>query len=514
MVQVDLGKSIALSKIVLHPCKDDFNGIGEGLGFRPASKWKSGDDPEFANGVTVLGDQTHEDFRNPRLMAVAFPVNGQAVRYVRVTATKLAPRKSDYNFALAELVAFDVTAQNVALGATVTALDSIEAPPRWRKTNLTDAYFPGANLAGEPEEIARLTEERDRMVASAMSDENRKSFAEVGRELADAEKGISELPPPHSVYAGTVHTGTGAFVGTGGRGGQPRVIQVLHRGDVNSPREVVEPGTVPIIDGLPSRFALPPEAPEGERRAALARWLTDSRNPLTWRSIVNRVWQYHFGRGLVDSPNDFGRMGQQPTHPELLDWLAVEFRDGGQSIKQLHRLIVTSATYRQASCASGDATAAEAIDADNRFLWRMNRRKLEAEAVRDSVLSVAGRLDLTMGGPSFRDFVIEQPAHIAALRISPARRGRSQVASSFGLSLDRSVTAPAVPDDARLRGPVDECGEAQREHERLAGAGAHEQPAHGGHGQTLRRTARAGSVRYRCPNRAWISGGSRSRAAA
>lgn len=410
-VQVDLGKSIALSKVVLHPCKDDFNGIGEGFGFPVRFKVEVGDDPEFANGVTVLGDQTHEDFRNPRLMAVAFPVNGQAVRYVRVTATKLAPRKNDYNFALAELVAFDVTAQNVALGATVTALDSIEAPPRWRKTNLTDAYFPGANLAGEPEEIAKLTEERDRMVASAMSDENRKAFAEAGRELADAQKGISELPPPHTVYAGTVHTGTGAFVGTGAKGGQPRVIQVLHRGDVNSPREVVEPGTVPIIEGLPSRFALPPEAPEGERRAALARWLTDLRNPLTWRSIVNRVWQYHFGRGLVDSPNDFGRMGQQPTHPELLDWLAVEFRDGGQSIKQLHRLIVTSATYRQASCASDHASAAEAIDADNRFLWRMNRRKLEAEAVRDSVLSVAGQLDLTMGGPSFRDFVIEQPAH-------------------------------------------------------------------------------------------------------
>jgi hypothetical protein len=333
------------------------------------------------------------------------------VRYVRVTATKLAPRKNDYIFALAELVAYDVTAQNVALGAKVSALDSIEAPPRWRRTNLTDAYFPGANLAGEPDEIAKLTEQRDLMIAEAMSSDDRQAFAAAGREVAEVEKGIAKLPPAHAVYAGTVHTGTGAFVGTGAKGGQPRTIQVLFRGDVNSPRQEVGPGTVPIIEGLPSRFELPPDAPEGERRAALARWLTDAHNPLTWRSIVNRVWEYHFGRGLVDSPNDFGRMGQQPTHPELLDWLAAEFRDGGQSIKQLHRLIVTSSTYRQVSSATGDVAAATAIDADNRFLWRMNRRKLEAEAVRDAVLSVSGQLDLTMGGPSFRDFVIEQPAH-------------------------------------------------------------------------------------------------------
>ncbi len=410
-VQMDLGKSIALSKIVLHPCKDDYNQIGEGFGFPVRFKVEVADDPEFATGVTMIGDQTQTDLLNPRLNAVAFPVNGQAVRYVRVTATRLAPRKDDYIFALAELSAIDVTAQNVALGAAVTALDSIEAPPRWRKTNLTDAYFPGANLAGEPDEVAKLTAERDRMVDSALTSENREALATAGRDLAVAEKGIAALPPARTVYAGTVHTGAGAFVGTGANGGQPRVIQVLHRGDVNSPRQMVEAGTVPIMADEPSRFALAPDAPEGERRAALAHWLTDPRNPLTWRSIVNRVWQYHFGHGLVDSPNDFGHMGQLPTHPELLDWLAVEFRDGGQSIKHMHRLIVTSATYRQASCTGNEAKAAESIDGDNRFLWRMNRRRLEAEAVRDSVLSVAGQLDLTMGGPSFRDFVVEQPAH-------------------------------------------------------------------------------------------------------
>jgi hypothetical protein len=140
----------------------------------------------------------------------------------------------------------------------------------------------------------------------------------------------------------------------------------------------------------------------------LARWLTDAGHPLTWRSIVNRVWHYHFGRGLVETANDFGRNGQLPTHPELLDWLACEFRDSGQSLKQLHRLIVRSATYRQSSA---NDTASAALDSNNRFLWRMNRRRLEAEAVRDSVLAISGKLNRTMYGLSFEDFVIDKPEH-------------------------------------------------------------------------------------------------------
>src|SRR5262249_31690791 len=122
-----------------------------------------------------------------------------------------------------------------------------------------------------------------------------------------------------------------------------------NRGNVQKPGTEVGPGALQAVASLPSRFALPANHTEGERRAALAQWLSDARNPLTWRSIVNRVWQYHFGRGLVETPNDFGHMGALPTHPELLDWLAVEFRDGGQSLKKLNKLIVTSATYRQAS---------------------------------------------------------------------------------------------------------------------------------------------------------------------
>jgi hypothetical protein len=133
-----------------------------------------------------------------------------------------------------------------------------------------------------------------------------------------------------------------------------------------------------------------------QRRKALALWLTQPDNPLTARVMVNRIWQGHFGRGIVGTPNDFGRQGDRPTHPELLDWLASEFVEKGWSMKAMHRLIMLSNTYQMSSL-SNEANAK--LDADNRYLWRMNRRRLEAEMLRDSVLSVAGSINLKMGGP-------------------------------------------------------------------------------------------------------------------
>jgi hypothetical protein len=190
----------------------------------------------------------------------------------------------------------------------------------------------------------------------------------------------------------------GQFVPTKGK---PRPVHLLTRGSEKDPGAEVGPGTCGYLSELDARFAIDVSAGEGPRRAALAKWLVDRQNPLTWRSIVNRVWQYHFGRGIVDTPNDFGRMGSLPTHPELLDWLAAEFRDGPQSLKRLHRLICTSAVYRQSS--NGNP-AFERQDGANQYLWRMNRRKLEAETVRDSVLAVAGKLDTKMGGPGYYAF--------------------------------------------------------------------------------------------------------------
>jgi hypothetical protein len=136
------------------------------------------------------------------------------------------------------------------------------------------------------------------------------------------------------------------------------------------------------------------------RRSSLARWITDRSNPLAARVAVNHVWSRHFGEPLVPTIFDFGRNGQPPTHPALLDWLAAEFMDHGWSLKYLHRLIVTSAAYREDSRPD---PAAAAIDSDNRYLWRMNPRRMEAEVVRDAVLAIDGRLDLTAGGPDLDD---------------------------------------------------------------------------------------------------------------
>jgi hypothetical protein len=154
---------------------------------------------------------------------------------------------------------------------------------------------------------------------------------------------------------------------------------------------------------VPRDWGLKPDAPEAERRKALAAWLTAPKNPLFARVIVNRLWASHFGAGLVSTPGDFGFNGGRPSHPGLLDWLASELLRGGWRLKRLHRLILLSATYRQAS---QPVAAALKKDRANRLLWRQNPRRLEAEAVRDAALSVSGELDRAVGGPGFRDWTV------------------------------------------------------------------------------------------------------------
>jgi mono/diheme cytochrome c family protein len=220
------------------------------------------------------------------------------------------------------------------------------------------------------------------------------------------DRQLAALPPPHLVYAGASDfKPDGSFKPAKA----PRPVHILKRGDINNPGPEAVPGALACVPGLEARFRLADPGDEGARRAALARWLTDPKNVLTWRSIVNRVWHYHFGRGLVDTPNDLGHMGSRPTHPELLDWLAAAFLENGGSLKQLHRLIVTSAVYRQST--RHDSRFA-AIDGDNRYLWRMNRTRLDAEEVHDAVLLVAGKLDRTMGGPSVKQFIQSPGVHV------------------------------------------------------------------------------------------------------
>ncbi|WP_254506506.1 DUF1553 domain-containing protein [Anatilimnocola floriformis] len=200
----------------------------------------------------------------------------------------------------------------------------------------------------------------------------------------------------------------------------PRPIHVLKRGEITKPGEEIFPGALSCLKQLPARFELQGATQESARRAALADWVTHRNNPLTWRSIVNRIWQQHFGRGIVSTPNDFGRMGSLPTQPELLDWLALRLRDSDQSLKGLHRLIVTSETYQQTSQAQQTISGprndqAATRDADNQWLWRMQRSRLDAECIRDAVLTISGRLDQRMRGPSDRQFDLKPGRHVTPI---------------------------------------------------------------------------------------------------
>ncbi len=348
-VQVDLGKPHNIEEILLYPAHEVFGGHpGPGFGFPIRFRIEASNDADF-QAATSIADHTNQDYQSPQDAPQRFAGKGKRARYVRVTATQLFERTKDWIFALGELVVLE-NGNNIAAQAPVTAMDTIEAGGAWGMRYLTDV---AAHRGG-------------RMVYAASS-----SFRGSGNFTAPTK---------------------------------PRPVHLLAHGDVKQPLDLMTAGALSCLPTLSHHFELPPEAGEGQRRAALANWIADKDNPLTWRSIVNRVWQYHFGRGLVDTPNDFGRMGSKPSHPELLDWLAVWFRDGGGSFKQLHRMILTSSAYRQSSSPRTATDLAHRQDQGNTLLWRMPRRRLEAEAIRDTMLVVSGKIDLTMGGPSARWF--------------------------------------------------------------------------------------------------------------
>ena len=205
-------------------------------------------------------------------------------------------------------------------------------------------------------------------------------LTELSARRKQLEKRMRELSIVPAVYAGRFE--------------EPKPTFRFYRGDPMQPREEVAPGALTRI--ATRENAAPTN--ERDRRVALAKWIADKKNPLTARVLVNRLWHYHFGRGLVETPSDLGLNGAKPTYPELLDSLASEFIARDWSIKAMHRLIVTSATYRQASALH---ERGREVDADARFLWRYPSRRFEAEVIRDAMLAVAGNLNLKMGGPGF-----------------------------------------------------------------------------------------------------------------
>ncbi len=242
-------------------------------------------------------------------------------------------------------------------------------------------------VAAEPStwKVVATSEDRGRAGLKqrepALSEAERATFSRLTAQREALERRLSELERPALAYAGTFTA--------------PEPTYRLHRGEALQQREAIAPAA---LSAFGDKMTLPINAPEQQRRIALAKWITDPKHPLTARVLVNRLWHYHFGTGLVATPSDFGHNGARPSHPELLDFLASEFVEHGWSQKHIHRLIVRSATYRQASASNPKGSAA---DAGSRLLWRYPPRRLEAEPLRDAVLAVSGNLDLRMGGPGF-----------------------------------------------------------------------------------------------------------------
>jgi len=253
----------------------------------------------------------------------------------------------------------------------------------------TDYLIEIADASGAWRPVADASDRAKPGTAAASND----SFASSGLSSEEWEHSqrLKEERKQLNTQITAAAVGQRAFAGLFRK---PDLIRVLRRGDPEQPKEEVTPAVLSALGSL----QLPQEASELDRRKALADWIASPDNPLTARVMVNRIWQGHFGAGLVDTPSDFGRNGSRPSHPELLDWLATEFLRSGGSVKQMHRLLVLSATYRQSHRV---VAAAQEKDADARLLWRYPSRRLEAENIRDAMLAVSGRLNLTMYGRGF-----------------------------------------------------------------------------------------------------------------
>lgn len=348
-------------------------------GEREPGRWMAGSDG-FRRTQSFSGSEEKDASARPVHVAIVYGKNGRTTGY-----RDGRPYGNAYQSAgTAEFAAGQC---NVVFGMR-------HAPPGGNRmlrgiifqAQLYDRALSAEEIAASAANFGDFVSEEE--IVARLSDEERTRRGTLKSELAEWSAEVERLRkiPATKMFAVVPK--------------EPGVTHLLDRGDVGSPGEAVAPGGFAALTAVNADFQLPPDAADAKRRIKLAGWITDPDNPLTARVIVNRLWHYHFGRGLVDTPNDFGFNGGRPSHPELLDWLAGELIRGGWRLKPIHRLIVTSATYGQASAAR---SAAIGVDADNRLLWRKSPRRLEAEAVRDALLAVSGRLDRTVGGRGYRD---------------------------------------------------------------------------------------------------------------
>jgi mono/diheme cytochrome c family protein len=228
---------------------------------------------------------------------------------------------------------------------------------------------------------------------SVITEEESAKLEALEKQIAAVQAKLNRVPKLPQVWAGT-HA-------------QPKEPTTIHKGgDPMKPGDTVVPASLSVLDQVTKAYELKSDANEGERRLALAKWITGNDNPLTPRVLANRVWQHHFGTGIVDTPSDFGFLGSKPTHPELLDFLAARLVAHGWRLKPLHREILLSQTYLQSAAFRSEAAKE---DKDARLLWRFPPRRLSAEELRDTMLTVAGKLQLEpMGGPGFRLYKFTQ----------------------------------------------------------------------------------------------------------
>jgi hypothetical protein len=284
--------------------------------------------------------------------------------------------------------------------ATRAIRDEIETLLDGARRSLTESEFfkfPESIKLAVAKDADKRTPYELQMAHRARVISHPSMFLSMPRLKGEDKKRYDELRAELAKFDHLYHSAEPLGSGMRDLGPKAPPTHVLAVGNYARHLEEVDPGFLTILDPEPAKIVMPPELQSTGRRTALAKWLTDPANPLTARVMVNRLWHHHFGVGIVATPGDFGRMGQKPTHPELLDWLSSEFVRSGWSLKHMHRMMVTSNAYRQSSIHRDAASKADPL---NRLLWRFRPQRLEAEAIRDSALLVSGLLNPAVGGES------------------------------------------------------------------------------------------------------------------